>query len=485
MEELHKVLNDQGLTISTLPEKGRCIFTTRDFSPGEVIISQSPFVAVPNVYEESPESKCEWCFSSSNIKACSACHAVWYCSTTCQKSDWKLHRGECKSLSKVEKERLKYLTPMIRLMVKLHTRLKLENEKNFPATATDNSKLLEALGSHMSDVDQKQVVNYTQMAALVNAILQWPASEINIKEIAENFSKLSCNSHTIIDSQLLAIGTGLYPVISLTNHSCVPNSVLLFEGRLAVIRAMEHMPKDTEVLTSYIDTAGSTVTRQKALKEKYFFTCSCPRCIKLGQPDDIRETAILEGYRCKDSCCDGFLLCGSDNKGFVCQKCGLVLNNKELSSITNELKCISDKASVSLSSGRKSEASVAYKRIEKLQLKLYHPFSISIMRTRETILKISMELMDFKGAYSYCISVIQIYERVYPKCHPLLGLHYYLCGQIEMLMGEKKATVESLTKAYNIFRITHGTKTPFTMELKTKLEEARAMASLGRMKIKS
>ncbi|KAL7155955.1 hypothetical protein ABFS83_03G110900 [Erythranthe nasuta] len=118
MEELHKALNDQGLTISTLPDKGRCIFTTRDFSPGEVIISQSPFVAVPNVYEESPESKCEWCFSSSNIKACSACHAVWYCSRECQKSDWKLHRAECKSLSKVEKERLKYLTPMIRLMVK-------------------------------------------------------------------------------------------------------------------------------------------------------------------------------------------------------------------------------------------------------------------------------------------------------------------------------------------------------------------------------
>lgn len=40
----------------------------------------------------------------------------------------------------------------------------------------------------MSDIDEKQLVLYAQMASLVNLILQWP--EINIKEIAENFSKV-------------------------------------------------------------------------------------------------------------------------------------------------------------------------------------------------------------------------------------------------------------------------------------------------------
>lgn len=35
-----------------------------------------------------------------------------------------------------------------------------------------------------------------------------------------------------------------------------------------------------KVLISYIETAGSTLTRQKALKEQYLFTCTCPRCSK-------------------------------------------------------------------------------------------------------------------------------------------------------------------------------------------------------------
>ncbi|GFQ02434.1 histone-lysine n-methyltransferase ashr1 [Phtheirospermum japonicum] len=437
MDELRNELNDQSLTISTIPEKGRCLFTARDFSPGEVILSEGPYVSVPNKNKESPESKCEWCFSSANLKKCSACHVAYYCSSKCQKSDWKMHSVECRSLKKVEKERLKSLTPSIRLMVRLCIRRKLENQKILPTTARDNYKLVKVLVSHISEVNENQLVLYAQMANLVNLILQWPDSEINIKEIAECFSKLACNAHTICDSELRPLGTGLYPVISTINHSCLPNSVLVFEERLAVVRAMQHIPKGTEVSISYIEIAGSTVTRQKALKEQYFFTCTCAHCIKLGQPDDIQESAVLEGYRCKDSKCNGFLIRDSD----------------------------------------KNEAMRAYKMIEELQLKLCHPFSINLMRTRETLLKILMELQEWKEALSYCRLTIPIYERVYPSCHPLIGLQYYMSGKLEWLLGETEAAVRSLTKALDVLRITHGTKTSFMMELMGKLDEARAEAS--------
>jgi [histone H3]-lysine4/36 N-trimethyltransferase SMYD len=42
----------------------------------------------------------------------------------------------------------------------------------------------------MSDIKEEQLVLYAQMANLVHLILQWP--EINIKEIAEFFSKVLC-----------------------------------------------------------------------------------------------------------------------------------------------------------------------------------------------------------------------------------------------------------------------------------------------------
>ncbi|PHU14610.1 Histone-lysine N-methyltransferase ASHR1, partial [Capsicum chinense] len=419
MEELEQVLRDKGLTVSSLPEKGRCLFTTRHFSPGEVIISEEPYVSVPN-----KSAKCEWCFASTNLKRCSACRVVFYCGNTCQKSDWKLHRVECQALSKVDKERIKSITPSIRLMVKLYLRRKLQDEKVILTT---------------------QLVLYAQMANLVGLILQWP--EINVKEIAENFSKFSCNAHTVCDAELKPLGTGLYPVVSIINHSCLPNSVLIFEGRMAVIRAVQHIPKGTEVSISYIEMAGSTATRQKALKEQYLFSCTCIRCVKLGQNDDIQESAFLEGYRCKDKKCSGFLLHDFGNKGFTCQLCGLFRDKEEIKNIVNEIQSLSEKASFSLSYGNNKDASAMYKLVEKLQLKLYHHLSINLMRTRENLLKILMELQDWKEALKYCRLTIPVYQRVYPECHPLLGLQYYTCGRLEWWLGETEEAYRSLAKA--------------------------------------
>ncbi|XP_027329451.1 histone-lysine N-methyltransferase ASHR1 isoform X2 [Abrus precatorius] len=405
MEDLQSALQDRNLSVSTIPEKGRSLFAIRDFNPGEVIISQDPYVCVPN---NSDQKRCDGCFATTNLSRCSSCKLVSYCGTSCQKSEWKLHRLECEALSRLDKDKRKSVTPSIRLMVKLYVRRKLQNDKVIPSTATDNYKLVEALVAHMSDITEEQLVLYAQMANLVNFIVQWP--EINIKEIAENFSKFACNAHTICDSELRPVGTGLYPVISIINHSCLPNCVLVFDGRSAFVRAVQHIPKGTEVMISYIETAGSTMTRQKALKEQYLFTCTCPRCSKVGQYDDIQESAILEGYRCKNEKCGGFLLRTSDGNGFQCQECGMVRDKEEVKKIANEIKLLSEEASKSSSACNYQGAISTYKSIEKLQTKLYHPFSINLMQTREKILKSLMELEHWREALAYCKLTIPFYQ---------------------------------------------------------------------------
>lgn len=226
---------------------------------------------------------------------------------------------------------------------------------------------------------------------------------------------------------------------------------------------------------AYIDTAGSTMTRQKALKEQYFFTCTCPRCIKVY--DDIQESAILEGYRCKDDRCNGFLLRDSEDKGFICQTCGLRRSKEEVKRIVCEITAISDKKLKSTSPGNHEEVISLYKMIEKLQMELCHPFSISLMRTQEELLKILMELGDWREALAYCRLTITGYQRVYPEPHPLLGLQYYTCGKIEWLLGYTEDAIKSLTRAVDILRITHGTNSPFMKELMMKLDEAHAEAS--------
>lgn len=186
MADLQRFLQDRCLSVSNLPHKGRSLFTTRDirpgssllcrfrvsleqcfcssetnlshvFLPGEVILSQKPYICVPN--NTSLESRCDGCFKTNNLKKCSGCQVVWYCGSSCQvyliwvlsveiqlmvvsivrfvvcfwlffqKSEWKLHRHECKALTRLEKEKRKFVTPTIRLMVKLYIKRNLQNEK--------------------------------------------------------------------------------------------------------------------------------------------------------------------------------------------------------------------------------------------------------------------------------------------------------------------------------------------------------------------
>lgn len=197
-----------------------------------------------------------------------------------------------------------------------------------------------------------------------------------------------------------------------------------------------------------------------------------------GQYDDIQESAVLEGYRCKSEKCGGFLLRTTDGKGFQCQGCGLVRDKEEIKRIATEIKLLSEEAaSIPSTTFNYEEAIFINKRIEKLQTELYHPFSINLMQTREKILKSLMELEHWTEALAYCRLTIPFYQRAYPAVHPLLGLQYYTCGKLEWYLGETEEAVKSLSKAADVLRITHGTNTLFMKDLLMKLEEARAEAS--------
>lgn len=466
-EQLQRELSGRGLAVASIPGKGRGLVATHSFLPGEVIICQEPYASTPN--KISVGSSCDRCFSPGNLRKCSVCRVAWYCGSGCQKEEWKLHQLECQAIAALTEDRKKMLTPTIRLMVRLILRRKLQNDKAIPSSGTDNYNIVDALESHISEVDQNQLVLYAQMANLVQLIL--PSFELDLKEITHTFSKFACNAHTICDPELRPLGTGLYPVISIINHSCVPNAVLVFEGRTAYVRALQPISKNTEVSISYIETAAATMKRQNDLKQ-YFFICICARCVK-----DSEEDALLEGHRCKDQKCDGFLLPDSGKKAYACQKCSISRDGEEVKKMTSEILLLSEKASSFLSSGNNSEAGSMYKTIEQLQWKLYHPFSITSLHTRETLLKIYMELQDWRTALTYCRLTIPVYERVYPPFHPMIGLQFYTCGKLEWLLEYTEDALKSLTRASDILRVTHGTKSQFMKELFGKLEEARAEAS--------
>ena len=80
------------------------------------------------------------------------------------------------------------------------------------------------------------------------------------------------------------IGICFEPVFALANHSCSPNAAILFEGRKAMLRALDPIKKDEQIFISYIDNTQRRQTRQAELKEAYFFICNCEKCVKDETP---------------------------------------------------------------------------------------------------------------------------------------------------------------------------------------------------------
>ena len=73
------------------------------FKPGEIVLKSKPFV---HAFLERCDSICDYCFNSPHfknapeeLKRCSGCQYVHYCSKSCQVKAWKkFHKEECEFL---------------------------------------------------------------------------------------------------------------------------------------------------------------------------------------------------------------------------------------------------------------------------------------------------------------------------------------------------------------------------------------------------
>ncbi|XP_021284165.1 histone-lysine N-methyltransferase ASHR1-like [Herrania umbratica] len=299
--------------------------------------------------------------------------------------------------------------------------------------------------------------------------------------------KISCNAHAILDVDMEPLGTGL----------CLPNASLVFEGKLAVLRALLPVGKGDEVLISYIDLCQTTRDRRDDLNEKYHFVCSCRRCCKYDKIDD----QILDALRCKHGKCDGFLVdkCGiySRDLNLECSKCGHVRTSEVERRAKRKLEPLLAKAGFVVDY---EGALSTYKKIEAATLDLFHPSSLPVMLVRYLLTKLHMETGDTQAALECCRLVTPVRERLLQRNDPVLGRHYYLRGRLEGLenflcvsiifnimnmkrmfvyyrvKGNKEDGRDYLIRARDILEITHGPNFPLVREL---LDCDRILGRLG------
>ncbi|EQB78306.1 SET and MYND domain-containing protein 4 [Camelus ferus] len=112
--------------------------------------------------------------------------------------------------------------------------------------------------------------------AMLRHMLQLQCNAQAITTIQQTGSK----EKLITDSRQVRLATGLFPVISLLNHSCSPNTSVSFISTSATIRASQQIRKGQEILHCYgpHESRMGVAERHQKLKSQYFFDCNCSPC---------------------------------------------------------------------------------------------------------------------------------------------------------------------------------------------------------------
>ncbi|XP_068241481.1 SET and MYND domain-containing protein 4-like [Palaemon carinicauda] len=301
--------------VASIPGKGRGIVATRDINTGEVIGVEKAVCV--NIKNEELDTYCSYCLRHCfNPIPCPSCCYVGFCSTECRtKSLSEEHWLECKLLPSMIKLGLqnKQLMYLLFKNCTFHKIKSLYNvakmtEHNSPSKRGCDSQEIYHSSSYNTiynlcdNLDRQPfglLFTHCQLAFTMTKLLE-KCGRFFIHRPGKKFSpskddllttgaillshalKVYYNPYEILDLRLKKpIGGGIFPALSLFNHSCNPSIKHYSLGRTIVHRAMRPIKAGDELTDSYIsDFYDKSLESRRLALEDYLIKCECEACVE-------------------------------------------------------------------------------------------------------------------------------------------------------------------------------------------------------------
>jgi SET and MYND domain-containing protein len=292
-----------------------------------------------------------------------------------------------------------------------------------------------SLHSHEEDVPAERKERVEVLANICFAVgssVPFFSSSFSESLLLSSLCRSSCNNFTIYDSELFPVAVGIFPSLSILNHSCMPNAVLMYRGCAVEVRALREIEEGDEICHSYVDSALPYSKRQMLLFERYFFSCKCARCLTEGSKEqnggegegERENRKILWPWQALVE--DMVLLVGDENP--LCSSSLPFLSDLPLityESVTKKFLEMKDHRRFS-----DLERHRILKGFADFFAKYLSPLHIHSLSSSQMLIESSISLSEWKDAIVACERVISIYQRAYPPSHPLIGLQIFTFGKI-------------------------------------------------------
>ncbi|XP_054516992.1 histone-lysine N-methyltransferase SMYD3 isoform X7 [Pan troglodytes] len=251
----------------------------------------------------------------------------------------------------------------------------------------------------------------------------------------EEEEKVICNSFTICNAEMQEVGVGLYPSISLLNHSCDPNCSIVFNGPHLLLRAVRDIEVGEELTICYLDMLMTSEERRKQLRDQYCFECDCFRC----QTQD-KDADMLTG------------------------------DEQVWKEVQESLKKIEE-----LKAHWKWEQVLAMcQAIISSNSERLPDINIYQLKVLDCAMDACINLGLLEEALFYATRTMEPYRIFFPGNHPVRGVQVMKVGKLQLHQGMFPQAMKNLRLAFDIMRVTHGREHSLIEDLILLLEECDA-----------
>uniref|UniRef100_A0A6A7G7A2 Protein msta-like n=2 Tax=Hirondellea gigas TaxID=1518452 RepID=A0A6A7G7A2_9CRUS len=303
---------------------GRSLVATKGLLAGYQVIQELPLLIGPTALSVPICLSCH--APVSTLYRCPVCQ--WpMCSETC--SDDPLHISECQILSHDKKmigvPTNEDPTPRYDLILILRCLLlKHSDPKQW--------KKLLSLNSHWKQRKKDAEPHHMAAVQYFSKVCPTGHDEDTLHKIRGIVITNCINSRTSSGVSL----RGIYPTISLLNHSCRPSVALRSDehGQLFVHTTVE-VEEDDQLVFSYVPPGEPYWKRQRDLHDVYYFKCSCERCA--DRTEINTHFSSLKCPKCKKGFMDPML---NKKKTYRCSSCNYSIHQVKLMHLSIALQAL-------------------------------------------------------------------------------------------------------------------------------------------------
>ncbi|XP_053195995.1 histone-lysine N-methyltransferase SMYD1a [Scomber japonicus] len=425
-------------------KKGRGLRATKDLKAGEVVFAEPSYSAV--VFDSLASQVCHSCFRrQAKLHRCVQCKFAHYCDRTCQTACWDEHKRECGAIRK-----LNFSAPSenIRLAARLLWRI----HKDTGIVSDSQLVSVDQLEDHVADLSEDDLKKLHADVHAFQEYWSYGSKKHSADYISRIFGIIKCNGFTLSDQRgLQAVGVGLFPNLCLVNHDCWPNCTIslnhgnqsavssaLHSKRRIELRALGKIPEGEELTVSYVDFLNLSADRQKKLKERFYFDCTCEHCSQHIKDDLMMAAAEGEG-----------------SKPSADKVKDVVAFSKE---------CLEKIENSRIEGDYEEVVKLCQECLEK-QNHVLADTNLCRLRVLSIASEVFSYMKHFSEAATLVHKMVDGYKKLYHPNNAQLGMAIMRAGVTHWHGGQIEMGHSMICKAYRILMVTHGPNHAMTRDL--------------------